>query len=162
MRAATMQRTLMLSIRNTMKTRIAGAIGVIATVALLSIGAAASANALSASGSSTKSGPSAERVLNSKVATAASTIAGCADGYVCLYPEGVYWRDSSPEQRWYNYGSYNLVNKYNMHWIFNNQTGGAKAYICTGSGGGGSCELVPAGWSYYRNFTPINSVKLAS
>ena len=162
----------MLSIRKSLKTRIVGAIGIFATVSLMSIGAAAAASAgPSATGSTTtvavssdqaeKASPPAGAKLGFSSATAAGDYANCGDGYVCLYGQDQYWRESTPTSRWFQYGTYNLVNELGWHWIFNNQTDNAKLSLCTGYNGGGSCRGVDAGWALWTDFTPVNSIVVA-
>ena len=72
-------------------------------------------------------------------AGALTTGTGCPSGYACLYPQNAGWNGGKPSARYYRYGSYNLVNQYGTHRFFNNQTGGAGAYLCTGYNGGGTC-----------------------
>ena len=101
-------------------------------------------------------------VLAGGLATAppasAASFYGCQDGNACLYKSDSL--ASGVMYAYYNYGSYNLSNVYGRHFFVNQQTGGAKAYLCTGYNGGGTCTLIPA--LHYGNydFTPINSIKL--
>jgi hypothetical protein len=90
--------------------------------------------------------------------SAASSWAGCSSGTVCLYAD-ISW-DGGPTDHWVTYGSHNLRNVYGLHRLFNNQTDGAGAYICTGYNGGGSCLRVNAGTLIDDDFTTINSVVL--
>ncbi|KPI11116.1 hypothetical protein OK074_2943 [Actinobacteria bacterium OK074] len=84
----------------------------------------------------------------------------CNDGWVCLYPEGQS-PPVSPSVSWYTYGAHNLSNQFNYHWILNNQTGGARAKLCTGYNGGGTCyDDMGPGEGWWTNFTPVNSVVL--
>jgi hypothetical protein len=85
---------------------------------------------------------------------------GCPDGYACLYKGAGL--QSGVMTKYYNYGSYNLTNVTGAHEFVNQQTGGAKAYLCTGYGGTGSCQLIPALHYGNYNFTPINSIKLTA
>ena len=90
----------------------------------------------------------------------AATYQGCPSGYVCLYPQNAGWNGGVPSHKWYAYGSYNLVNQFGIHRIFNNQTGGAKAWLCNGYGGT-NCGVYQPAYTYSdTDFTPINSVKL--
>lgn len=91
----------------------------------------------------------------------AATYQGCPSGYACLYPQNAGWNGGHPEHTYYRYRSYNLSNEYGTHRFFNNQTGSARAYGCTGWNGTGTCPLEIAPWVYTDwNFTPINSIVL--
>lgn len=94
-----------------------------------------------------------------QAATTAST-EGCPSGYVCLYPS-TNWNGGVPSQKWLTYGYHNLTNVTGYHRFFNNQTGGASAYTCSGYNGTGT-ELggVHATLWTDANFTPVNSVVL--
>jgi murein DD-endopeptidase MepM/ murein hydrolase activator NlpD len=85
---------------------------------------------------------------------------GCDPGYVCYYP-GAGWNSDRPSATYFRYGTYNLSGQYGAHRIFNNQTGGAEAFTCTGWNGGGACSLLPAGQWADRDMTPVNSIRLA-
>jgi hypothetical protein len=90
----------------------------------------------------------------------AATYAGCPSGYACLYPQDAGWNGGHPSALYYRYGSYNLTNQFGIHRFFNNQTGGAGAYLCTGYNGSGTCYR-QAPYTYSdTNFTPINSIVL--
>ncbi|MGY1583872.1 hypothetical protein [Streptomyces sp. MN13] len=93
-------------------------------------------------------------------ASAASPWANCPDGAVCLYPEGED-PPQYPSHTFWSYGAHNLQDQYNWHWILNNQYGGARAKLCSGPDGTGTCSdgMAPqTGWWVY--FTPVNSVVL--
>ncbi|MGW1297075.1 hypothetical protein [Streptomyces sp. NPDC002533] len=92
-------------------------------------------------------------------AEAAGTIYGCPSGAVCLYP-GAGWNGGEPTYRFYSYDAHKISNQFGTKRLFNNQTGGAKAYPCKGSNGTNCDRVLNAG--YYRdlNITPINSIKL--
>lgn len=87
----------------------------------------------------------------------------CPDGAVCIYPEG---RDPqtdpsvNPTDVFWSYGAHNLRNQVGHHWVYNNQTGGATANLCTQYNGGGCGDAIPAGVAVYADLTPINSVRL--
>jgi hypothetical protein len=87
---------------------------------------------------------------------------GCPSGYVCIYPS-TNWNGGVPSLKFYTYGYHNLTNVVGKHRFFNNQTGGASAYACSGYGGTGSVlfGLDAGGWAD-ENFTPANSVVLNS
>ncbi|MGW8988024.1 hypothetical protein ACWGQ9_35920 [Streptomyces parvus] len=92
-------------------------------------------------------------------AEAAATIHGCPSGYVCVYPTAS-WK-GGPSLKFYKYGTHPISNQFGMKRFFNNQTGGAKAYMCKGSNGTKCSGNQRAGTYYDYNFTPINSIKLA-
>lgn len=103
----------------------------------------------------------AASAVQGNVATAqpnASTY-GCPSGDVCIYPEGASYKNSNPIVSFYTYGTHPFANLYNYHWIFNNQTGNATVRVCKGIGT--QCDPpLKAGWLYWVNFTPYNSVPL--
>jgi hypothetical protein len=86
--------------------------------------------------------------------------AGCPEGAVCIYPEG---QDPavSPTHVFWSYGPHNLSGQYGYHWVLNNQTGGARAKLCNGYDGGGSCHHgMAANHGWWTDLTPVNSVVL--
>ncbi|WP_432004702.1 hypothetical protein [Streptomyces parvus] len=92
-------------------------------------------------------------------APTAGTIQGCPAGYVCLYP-GSGWNGGKPTHKFYTYGTHKIYNQFGTMRIFNNQTGGAKAYVCKGGNGTDCGTAIQAGGSRVVNITPINSIKL--
>ena len=94
-----------------------------------------------------------------QAATTAST-EGCPSGYVCIYPS-TNWNGGVPSLKFLTYGYHNLTNVTGYHRMFNNQTGGASAYACSGSGGTGRdlCGVHATLWTD-ANFTPVYSVVL--
>ncbi|GAB1694792.1 hypothetical protein [Krasilnikovia sp. M28-CT-15] len=95
-------------------------------------------------------------------AQAATTVQGCRAGYVCIYPKNS-WNGGHPFYQFLTYGAHNISNQYGMHRIFNNQTGGAKVYVCAGRNGTKCYTPGQPAFTYMDiNLTPINSVKLAS
>lgn len=85
----------------------------------------------------------------------------CPSGYVCIYPEGASRLNfSTPTNRYYRYGTYKLSNQYNGHYVYNNQTGGAKVALCKNSNGTNCPYTLGANQYVYYNLTPINSIKL--
>ncbi|MET9731120.1 hypothetical protein ABZZ79_10780 [Streptomyces sp. NPDC006458] len=87
----------------------------------------------------------------------------CPDGAVCIYPEGQDPETNpsvNPTHVFWSYGSHNLSNQFGWHWVYNNQTGGAGANLCTQSNGGGCGDELAAGTAVYADLTPINSVRL--
>jgi hypothetical protein len=98
-------------------------------------------------------------------AAAQNDWAGCPEGNVCIYAEGRYNFDAGDvTNKYFRYGTYNLSNQVNYHWVLNNQTGqfeDAYVKLCTGYNGTGDCStvLVP-GYGDYLNLTPINSIVL--
>lgn len=89
----------------------------------------------------------------------AAGVVPCPSGYACLYPNPP---TAGEPAEYYHYGYYNLSDVYGILRFTNNQTGGAKAYLCDGYNGGGPCQLVPAGTTVNVNFTPINSIYLSA
>jgi hypothetical protein len=90
----------------------------------------------------------------------AATYQGCSPGYVCIYPENAGWNGGQPSHTYYRYGAHNLSGQYGIHRLFNNQTGGAGAYACTGYNGGGQCWRLNTNNYWDINLTPINSIVL--
>ncbi|MEU3319432.1 hypothetical protein [Streptomyces sp. NPDC006785] len=93
-------------------------------------------------------------------AQAAATSHGCPSGYVCLYPNAS-WNGDQPSLKFYTYGTHKIYNQFGMKRLFNNQTGGAKAYACKGSDGTNCLGNQAAGTYWDYDITPINSIKLA-
>ncbi|WP_316529653.1 hypothetical protein [Kitasatospora brasiliensis] len=85
--------------------------------------------------------------------------AGCPSGAVCVYPQD---QDPavSPSAVYWSYGAHNLSGQYGMHWVLNNQTGGAHAHLCRASGGGNCVYDIPAGNGVRYDLGPINSITL--
>jgi len=95
---------------------------------------------------------------------ASKTIAGCPRGYVCLYERGESRTKGHLQKKWFDYGVYNLHHVYGRHWIMNNQWGGAYVTLYTKSNGHGKCYAIKGtkgSTSAYRNFTPIDSIRLS-
>ncbi|MEU4918696.1 hypothetical protein AB0G29_04885 [Streptomyces parvus] len=93
-------------------------------------------------------------------AEAAGAIHGCPSGAVCVYP-GAGWNGDKPIYRFYSYGVHKIYNQFGTDRIFNNQTGGAKAYACKGANGTNCLGNQAAGTYWDYDITPINSIKLA-
>jgi hypothetical protein len=92
---------------------------------------------------------------------ASAATQGCPSGAVCIYPQNAGWNGGHPSLIYFTYGAHNLSNQVGTHRFFNNQTGGASAYGCSGYNGTGQ-DLFgndAPGWSD-QNFTPVNSVVL--
>jgi hypothetical protein len=146
----------MFSIRRSIRT--AGVTAVVATLAVLSFGVAGTAQASASTSASSKT-PISQVAVGTKAA--AATVHGCAAGDVCIYPSAG-WNGDRPSFHWAAYGAHNLSNQYGTHRVFNNQTGGAIAYLCTGYDGTGTYYgPIYAGYYVDYNLTPINSVFLA-
>ena len=90
----------------------------------------------------------------------ASTIQGCPDGYVCIYPENAGWNNGHPSDFYFFYGIYNLSNKFNNHIIYNHQTGAARVSLCNQFNGGDCWFSAAPGTAWLVNFTPVNSIVL--
>ncbi|WP_435060210.1 hypothetical protein [Streptomyces sp. bgisy060] len=103
-------------------------------------------------------------VMTTGAAASASTAGqadhGCASGWVCIYRGWEEWAASTPEHTYYRYGTYKFYNEFDIHMAFNNQTGGAKAYLCRNSNGTNCDQLLIADGVYSVNLTPYNSIKL--
>ncbi|MCI3156279.1 MULTISPECIES: hypothetical protein [Streptomyces] len=97
---------------------------------------------------------------------AAQDWAGCPDGNVCIYAEGRYSNIGAGDitNKYFRYGTYNLSNQVNQHWVLNNQNGpfeDAYVKLCTGYNGTGDCsKVLGPGYGEYLNLTPINSIVL--
>lgn len=130
-------------------------------------------------------GPDSEAVVEVPVdATgAASTMVttdvdtGCPSGYACLYTDNTdILGPTHPHTNYYYYGYDNFSNVTGNHYIVNNQTGGARVYLCTGYNGTncttpnppfytpgyGNLNYIKAGYFTNYNFTPINSMVLCA
>ncbi|MFE4975966.1 hypothetical protein ACFRAR_28160 [Kitasatospora sp. NPDC056651] len=85
--------------------------------------------------------------------------AGCPSGAVCVYPQN---QDpaASPSDVYWSYGAHRLSNQYGNHWVLNNQTGGAHARLCRGSGGTDCVYDIAAQRGVYYDLGPINSITL--
>ncbi|MGD3112432.1 hypothetical protein [Streptomyces sp. YGL11-2] len=53
-----------------------------------------------------------------------------------------------------------LSNQYGWHWVLNNQSDGAHAHLCTGSGGAGCNYDMAAQNGVWADLTPVNSITL--
>ena len=97
-------------------------------------------------------------------AQAAGTYAGCPAGAVCVYPNAS-WNNGHPAQVYWSYGAHNLSNQYGVHRVFNNQVGGAHAWLCK-SYNAVNCTPYPKGYPIeaytYSDYdlTAINSILL--
>jgi hypothetical protein len=88
----------------------------------------------------------------------AQDYAGCATGYACIYPDGSW--NSNPTNSYYTYGVHQLYNQFGVHRVFNNQTGGAKVWVCKNTNGT-DCTGPITEYTYWDiNLTPYNSIKL--
>ena len=111
--------------------------------------------------------PSALPTLNGP---SSGTLFGCRSGWACLYTDRTDVLSAShPHTDYFFYGFDNFSNVTGMHWLFNNQTGGARVYLCLGFNGtncppftvnGVSHPYVQAGFVLNYNMTPINSIRL--
>lgn len=119
--------------------------GVLATLGTVTFAVALSAGAATAS---TAQHPTIKTQMPAKVADP------CPSGNVCIYPDDT--GNGAPDT-YYRYGSYNLRNKFGMHLIVNNQTGGAGFRLCTSYGGQGCGDRKGPG-TYHENLSPINSI----
>ena len=94
------------------------------------------------------------------LAAPADAAEGCPSGYVCIYPS-TNWNGGVPSLKFLTYGYHNLNNVVGNHRFFNNQTGGASAYNCSGFNGTGTDlgGVHATLWADVK-FTPVNSVVL--
>jgi len=100
------------------------------------------------------------------------TVFGCRLQWVCLYTDHTNVLSAAhPHTDYFNYGFDNFSNVTGMHWLFNNQTGGARVYLCRNFGGtncppftvgGVTFKYIPAGVAVNYNMTPINSIRLCA
>lgn len=87
---------------------------------------------------------------------------GCGGGNACLYngPGWTYTITNSVAFGWEN-----VFNMFGTKRYLNNQSAGWWAYLCTGSGGTGTCDgwiqILPYSW-HDLDFTPINSIKVGT
>ncbi len=71
------------------------------------------------------------------------------------------WNGDRPSHAYYSYGAHNLSGQVGQHYVFNNQTGGAKARTCTGYDGTGDCQgFMDPGYYVDKDLTPVNSIVL--
>lgn len=96
-------------------------------------------------------------------AQAGGTYAGCPYGAVCVYPDASF--NHNPSLVFWSYGAHNLSNQIGMHRVFNNQYGGAHAWLCRNYNGV-NCTPFPNGYPIEQytyvdyDLTPINSILL--
>jgi hypothetical protein len=84
---------------------------------------------------------------------------GCDEGYACIYPNAS-WNNGVIEHGYYTYGVHQLYNEYNVHRVFNNQTGGATIRLCVNRDGT-NCTSKILPWNFTDiNLTPYNSIRL--
>lgn len=86
--------------------------------------------------------------------------AGCPSGAVCIYAQNVKDGISTPTDVFWSYGAHNLSNQVGMHWVLNNQTGGAHAHLCRGYDGTDCTKDILQDTGVYTDLTPIDSVTL--
>lgn len=99
------------------------------------------------------------------VSSAYAATYGCPSGWTCVY-SGPNPATSRIDAEFFSYGAHNLSNEYGTHAVYNNQTGGAGAYLCTGYNGvnctnnGLITYDVPAGLFLDVDLSPVNSILL--
>lgn len=84
----------------------------------------------------------------------------CQPGYACIWEGLTLSGNPIPEHEYYYYGSYNFVNEYGDHVVYNHQTGGARVLLCLGYNGTSCILSIPAGLVAHGSLTPYNSIKL--
>jgi hypothetical protein len=94
--------------------------------------------------------------------TAAGTYQGCPYGAVCIYPRDTGWNNGHPSNIYYSYGVHKLSNQIGVHMVFNNQYGGASAYLCKTYSGTDCPWYYPQYTANNYDLTPINSIKLVA
>lgn len=97
--------------------------------------------------------------------TPAGEWAGCPLGAACIYRDGHpdHLRREYITNMYWSYGAHNLVNQFGDHWVLNNQYGGPNATVvlCYGYNGTNCTgRVIPPGWAFVENLTPINSIVL--
>jgi hypothetical protein len=98
-------------------------------------------------------------LVGTTTAYAEGTYAGCPYGAVCVYPNAS-WNNGHPSLVFWSYGPHNLSNQVGLKRVFNNQYGGAHAYLCW-QYNGGECDYPIEMYSYVDyDLTPINSIML--
>jgi hypothetical protein len=97
--------------------------------------------------------------LSAGSAAADGSWAGCPSGAVCIYPQDQN-PAAAPSDVFWSYGAHNLSGQYGNHWVLNNQTGGAHAHLCRGSGGADCVYDIAAQNGVWYDLGPINSITL--
>lgn len=103
-------------------------------------------------------------VATGTAAQAAGEYAGCPYGAVCVYPNAS-WNNNRPSLVFWSYGGHNLSNQFGVKRVFNNQYGGAHAWLCK-QYNGANCTPFPKGYPIEMytyvdyDLTPINSILL--
>ncbi|CAM5652763.1 hypothetical protein [Streptomyces griseorubiginosus] len=94
---------------------------------------------------------------------AADSWGTCPAVAVCVFPEGVDagTTQTSPTNTYWSYGPHNLSGQYGYHWVYNNHTGGAQAYLCTSYNGRDCYFDMKPGVAYWTDLTPVNSIDLS-
>jgi hypothetical protein len=95
-------------------------------------------------------------------AAAGGTYQGCPYGAVCIYPRDKGWNNGKPSNIYWSYGVHKLVNQVGVHMVFNNQYGGASAYLCKTYSGTNCPWYYPQYTANNYDLTPINSIKLVA
>lgn len=92
-------------------------------------------------------------------AQAAESWANCPYGAACIYPQNQN-PPISPTHVFWAYGPHPIYNQYGNHWVLNNQSDSARAFLCE-SIGTDCYDHLNAGEGAYYNLDPINSVTLS-
>ncbi|MBV6699180.1 hypothetical protein KV557_18985 [Kitasatospora aureofaciens] len=98
-------------------------------------------------------------LATSSAGAADGSWAGCPYGAVCIYPQGQN-PAATPSDVFWSYGAHNLSGQYGSHWVLNNQSGGAHARLCRGSGGADCVYDIAAQNGVWYDLGPINSITL--
>ncbi|MFF9485343.1 hypothetical protein [Streptomyces sp. NPDC014676] len=92
-------------------------------------------------------------------AHAADSWANCPYGAVCIYPQNQN-PAVSPSHVFWAYGPHRIYNQFGYHWVLNNQSDYAVAYLCK-SVGTDCHDSINSQEGLYFNLDPINSVTLS-
>ncbi|MFD8615296.1 hypothetical protein [Streptomyces sp. NPDC059631] len=102
----------------------------------------------------------ASGLLGAGAGSASAASEDCPVGAMCVYAEGVNGVSGKPTDIFWTRGVHKIHNKYNYHWVYNNQTDGWTASLCRGADGTGCDVPVQAGYLRWTDLTPINTIVL--
>jgi hypothetical protein len=108
----------------------------------------------------TVAAPAAQAAGTTATKATGGTYQGCPYGAVCIYPRDKGWNNGRPSNIYWSYGVHKLSNQIGNHVVFNNQYGGAKAYLCKTYSGTNCVWYFPQYTANNYGMTPINSIVL--